>query len=284
MMRKRGLIIAGVLVLFISGMLFFNHNKGQTHEDQPAISSVAEEHGDDKQVNGNSIDMDIGKPSEGTTHIEQEIISENPYSNTDKQAAINFSKTKEGQLIATLFDNLDNPAVTKISGDLAGLTLGEVYLNTTITKDFEGILWGYRFQDSKDRFLYDGNILKNFQPHNDLLEYLQKVRPNIEARAERVGMIIPEWGTGGSSLTTLKVDGQERSYLLQRMKGSLLISQKNVDGLKYYVASYNMAVAAPREEGAQSLPYYIWYQDLKVDLDPIKDSDLNQVKSRYFVE
>lgn len=227
--------------------------------------------------------LDIGHPSEGTTHIEQRIDATNPYTINDQKAIGNYAKTAEGQLVGKLFDNLNSPTETQILKDLKGVQLGDVQTDTKISPDFQALLWGYSLIDNSQRFLYDGNIIKNFQPHKDLLSYLQTLRSNTQVRVERIGKIVPALMKNGSNLTTLKVNGKDESYLLQEEVGSVLLQQTDGEVTNYYLAKFDLDIAIPQGEDAVGRPYYIYHKDLNVKVEPVAEKDISKIKKDYLV-
>lgn len=285
MVNKKGILLGiTIVILAVIILHFLDRDSSQVYNEQPFIATDSENRDKSGEQKKTEYDLDIGKPSEGTDHIYQEINPENPYTDADEQVLRNFNKTREAQVIALLIDNLNSPEKTKIEGNIAGLALGEVHMNTTISEDFQGMLRGYRLQDSKERLLFDGNIIKNFQPHNDLLKYLQTLRSDTGKVVERIGLIIPEWDTGGSNITTITVDGEDKTYLLQRMKGAILLRQTDAEEERHYTASYNIIVGTPRGEDSESLPSYVWPQDLKIELEFVKEEELSQVKKEFSAE
>lgn len=271
--KKKWIIIGGAIFVALVGIgVTFALNRSKSVPSPVVENKPAE------------TQLDIGKPSEGTNHIVQKIDSQNPYTVTSQKAAENFAKTNEGKLIAQLFDNLDSSDGTQVLKELNGLQLGDVQENTTISPEFKAMLWGYRLQDDPKRLLFDGNILKSFQPHNGLLSYLQVLRSPKNAEVNRVGMIVPELGSTGSYTTSLSVDGKDQQYLIQKEKGSLLIKQDTGNQDHYYTAQYELYIAIPRGAEAIGKPYFIWDQELNLKVEPVADKDIAEKKKAFFAE
>lgn len=272
-MNKKLVIIGGAFVLTIIVIgIGFSLNRGNRVTSPIVETNTASQK-----------KLDIGKPSEGTTHIEQKVDAKNPYTFNDEKAIDNYNKSTEAQLVGKLFDNLNSPTETRILKDLNGVSLGEVQTDTKISADFQAMLWGYSSIDNPQRFLYDGNIIKNFQPHNDLLSYLQMLRPNNNVRVERIGKIIPDLMKNGSNLTTLNVYGKSELYLLQEEVGSVLLKQTDGESTNYYISKFNLYIAIPRGQDALGRPCYIYHQDLKVNVERVTEKDIGQDEKDYLV-
>lgn len=254
---KMSLLVLGLCVLTVV-LWAFVHSSHKTDE-----FTVVE---DGVQVV--SADL-MGKPSGGADIIKGPRVNDYYVYTTDNAESLeNFASSAKGRVITKLFDGLNSSNVTHVNHDISQMGLREIAESVIIGDDLSGLLYGYRSIDDIQHLLYDENILKNFQPHKYLLEYLRVLRPSKSVSVVREGYIIPDTDGCVSFESRISLGGKAVDYLIEQQKGYFLVDQINNGEVHTYKVSFDLKIASPRGLDADGKPYFIWPEDLYVKVEP----------------
>lgn len=213
---------------------------------------------------------DLGQPSTGTTHIQQSIISEtdNPYSMTDAESVSNFNSSTEGQFLQTLFAKLNSPKDTIVAQRLDNLMETDLSTAIQISPELQRMFYGYGPSNDPKYFLYDKNLMHQYQPHAALLYYIQGVRPDSSYQAQMRGSILPEVSKVKPSKIKVAFGEREVMYLVRQSVGTCLVESVGSDA-KYFEVSFQFNLGIPHDVQTEGYPLLLWPSGMQITIKPI---------------
>lgn len=228
---------------------------------------------------------ELGPPSKGTTHINQRLIAEsdNPYSMTDAESVGNFNASTEGRFLQTLFKKLNSPADTIVNQQIANISDADLSRAIRISPTFQRMLYGYRTSDDVQYFLYDANLMHQFQPHTAFLHYVQTIRPDSTYQAQMRGAILPKVTNDIPTKVKMKFGNRSVDYLVRQSAGTCLIESIGSE-VKHFEVSFQFNLGIPHDVEPEGYPLLVWPSGLEITIKPIDPQTWAADKQAFFVK